>query len=365
MRTTTQSKNSCKTAAVMNLIGKGPATDQPVPVRQEQVRDIEVITGEILEAKRAGGEAILTIGRGLIEAKALLSHGEWLPWLEERVEFSEKTAQNFMRIARNYSNPQTLADLGASKALMLLALPEQSREEFIDEVHEVNGEEKTVIDMSARELAQAIKERDAALKAAELAKAEQSAAEQAREKMEQDMALANERIAGLNAEVEERSAKEREAKDAAARLEKELEELRSRPVDVAVEADPAAVEAARKEAEAAMQAKLDKAKKAQAKAEEARKAAEEAQAEAQRELERVRAEAQAVREQAERTEKKAALISDPDMVLLRELYDQTQILVNRMGGIRLKKQDKEPEKAKAASKAMMALVPIVKEAAGQ
>lgn len=32
-------------------------------------RTIEVITGEILDAKRAGGEAILTIGRCLIEAK--------------------------------------------------------------------------------------------------------------------------------------------------------------------------------------------------------------------------------------------------------------------------------------------------------
>ncbi len=35
-------------------------------------RDIETITGEILEAKRAGGEAILTIGRCLIEAKEKL-----------------------------------------------------------------------------------------------------------------------------------------------------------------------------------------------------------------------------------------------------------------------------------------------------
>ena len=41
-------------------------------------RDIETITGEILEAKRAGGEAILTIGRCLIEAKEQLPHGAWL-----------------------------------------------------------------------------------------------------------------------------------------------------------------------------------------------------------------------------------------------------------------------------------------------
>ena len=34
-----------------------------------EVRTIETITGDILEAKRQGGEAILTIGRCLIEAK--------------------------------------------------------------------------------------------------------------------------------------------------------------------------------------------------------------------------------------------------------------------------------------------------------
>lgn len=93
-------------------------------------RTIEVITGEILDAKRAGGEAILTIGRCLIEAKDMLSHGEWRSWLEEQVEFSERSAQRFMRLAREWSNPTTLSDLGASKALALLALPLEEREQF-------------------------------------------------------------------------------------------------------------------------------------------------------------------------------------------------------------------------------------------
>lgn len=39
-------------------------------------RTIEVITGEILDAKRAGGEAILTIGRCLIEAKDIFMSGK-------------------------------------------------------------------------------------------------------------------------------------------------------------------------------------------------------------------------------------------------------------------------------------------------
>ena len=133
------------------------------------MRDIETITGEILEAKRVGGEAILTIGQRLIEAKALLSHGEWLPWLNEKCEFSERTARNFMRLAKDWTNRQALADLGASKALALLALPESEREEFLSEKHQVNGEEKTVIDMTSRELEKAIRERDAARMAAEQA----------------------------------------------------------------------------------------------------------------------------------------------------------------------------------------------------
>lgn len=328
-------------------------------------RNIEIITGEILDAKRAGGEAILTIGRGLMEAKALLSHGEWLPWLEERVEFSEKAAQRFMKLAREYTNPTALSDLGATKALMLLAIPQEARDEFVSASHLVNGEEKTVIDMTSRELEAAIKERDEALKAAEQAKADQKAADEALEKISADMALANERIAGLNATVEEQSAKAKEAQDAASKLEKELTELRSRPVEVAVEVDTEAVEAARKEAEAAMQAKVDKAKKAMAKAEAAQKAAESAKAQIQQELEQARAEADAIRRQTEQAEKKAAITADPDLILFSELLDQTQTLLKRMGGVRLKKLAQDDSvTAKKLHAVMMDLVPVVKEAAG-
>lgn len=373
---TTQNKNSCKTAAVMSLLGRGPAAVAAEPAQPPQAQDIETITGEILRLKQTGGEAIIGIGQWLIKAKAVLPRGEWLPWLEDRVEFSERTAQGFMQIARKYTNPQTLADLGASKALMLLALPDETRDEFIASPHMVDGEEKTVAAMSTRELKAVMKERDEALMAAEQAKAEQAAADAAREKMSADMAQANERIAGLNAEVEKRSAEASEAREAAARLEQELEELRAQPRDVAVEVDTAAIEAARKEAEAAMQDKLDRAKGARDKALEKRYELEEAlskardelkqaKADAQAALEKAVAEGQALREQAERERKKAVIITDADMVLFSELYDQVQTLVKRMGGVRLKKRDKEPEKAEKLQNALMALIPAVKEAAGQ
>lgn len=342
-------KRSCKTAAVMNLLNRGPAVDRTVQIQSNQMRDIDTITQEILDAKRAGGEAILAIGRGLMEAKTLLSHGKWLPWLEERVEFSEKAAQNFMRIARHYSNPQALADLGSTKALMLLAVPDEAREEFISTPHQVNGEEKTVIDMTSRELDAAIKERDAALRAAEQAEADQRAADEAREKLSQEISLANRRIAGLNDLVARQSSEARERQEELARLAAELKELRERPVDVAVEADAAAIERARQEVEAAMQDKVDRAT-----------AARDAALEKRYELEAALRDAQAT---AARAERNAALPVNEYVVLFQAMMAQAQDLVNRMAGVPLKVRNRDPERAQELFADLLALAEMIRTAA--
>ena len=299
-------------------------------------RTIETITDEILDAKRTGGEAILTIGRCLIEAKDMLPHGEWLPWLNERVEFSERTARNFMRLAREWTNRQTLADLGAAKALTLLALPAEEREQFV--------EDHNVIDMSARQLKEAIRERDEARKAAEAAKADASAAEQARAKMEADMAVVN---ASLTAAREEKQKADQEA----ARLENELAALKARPVEVAVETvvDPEAIEKAKAEAVAEIKAKLDKAREAKAKADEKRKQAEASVEILKKSLENM-----------ERNEKKAALSSDKDVAQFEVLFNQGQELANKMRGLLLKVRGREdPSAAQGMERAMKALAEAV------
>jgi len=226
-----------------------------------RARDIESITSEILQLKRDAGSAILGIGDRLIEAKALLPHGEWLSWLTERVEFSESTAQRFMRLAREWRNPSALTDLGATKALTLLALPPEEREQFMAENHIVDGGEKTVIDMTSRELEKAIRERDEAKRAAEAAQAEAMAAGQSRAKMEADMAV----LKQLHEAAQKAEAQAREELETA---RAELKALREKPVDVAVETvvDQEAVEKARAEAAAEMQAKVDKAEAALAEA---------------------------------------------------------------------------------------------------
>lgn len=303
--------------------------------RPAEGRTIEAITTDLLDAKRRGGEAILTIGRCLIEAKDMLPHGEWLPWLNEKAEFSERTARNFMRLAREWTNRQALADLGASKALTLLALPADEREQFM--------EENNVVDMTTRQLDEAIRDRDEARKAAEAAQAEARTAEEARAKMEEDMRLLNARLDGSRADREQ-------AMQDVARLERELAELQSRPVDVAVETvvDQEAVEAARKEAIAEMQAKLDKAREAKDKAEARRKNAEEALEQVRRQLE----------EQA-REEKKAALGADKDLAQFEVFFDQAKEAVNKMAGIYLKVKARDADAAGRLANAIRALAEAV------
>lgn len=308
----------------------------PIETDQLEGRTIEAITGEILELKQRGGEVILDIGRRLLEAKGMLPHGEWLPWLNERVEFSERTAQKFMRLAQKWSNPSALADLGATKALMLLALPEEEREEFV--------EDHNVIDMSARQLEQAIRERDEARKAAEAAKADASAAEQARAKMEADMATTKNLLESARAEKQQ-------VDSWAACLEKKLADLKAKPVEVAVETvvDPEAIEKAKAEAVAEIKAKLDKAREAKKRAEDRQKIAEEALEQARLQLE----------EQA-KAGKKAALNSDKDVAQFEVLFNQGQELANKMRGLLLKARGREDQTAaQGMERALKALAEAV------
>ena len=316
--------------------GQAPSTE----------RSIGDITTEILRLKQDAGNAILGIGQRLIEAKAMLPHGEWLPWLTEQVEFSERTARNFMRLAREWTNRQALADLGAAKALTLLALPPEERERFMEENHVVDGEEKSVIDMTSRELEKAVKERDEALHAAEAARAAAETADQSRAKMAADMTA-------LKKLHQATQAAEAQAREALAEAQAELKALRERPVEVAVEVDQKALEEARREAETQMQAKVDKAAEAQKKAEEQRKKAEE-------ELAAVRQQLEATRQ----TERQAVISGDKDLALFELLFSQGNEAVNKLHGLLLKVRGRgDTELAGKLQKALLALADVTRRCA--
>lgn len=221
-----------------------------------------------------------------------------------------------------------------------LALPPEERAQFMEEHHTINGEDKTVIDMTSRELEQAIRERDKARLAAEAAQADAKSAEENRAKMEADMALLKEQC--------------RSSQDAVAAAQKELEELKAKPVDVAVMAvDQEKLDAARAEAVAEMQAKVDKAKAARDKAEENRKAAEAALAEIRTKL-----------EEAGKAERKAAIAGDSDLAVFQLLFEQAQEIANKLHGLLIKAQGREDSsQAAGMQKALSTLAELIRKAA--
>jgi len=70
-------------------------------------------------------------GELLKEAKAKMSHGEWLPWLKKQCELSQRTAQRYMKLADDKprldqtqrAKSATVADLTLNQALKLFKPP--------------------------------------------------------------------------------------------------------------------------------------------------------------------------------------------------------------------------------------------------
>ena len=123
-------------------------------------RTIEAVTEEILDIKQRVAEDFMELGQRLCEAKELLPHGEWLPWLANNVQFSERQAQKFMALAKGYeSNPQLAADFGSEKAFALLDLPMEEREQIAAEGATVNGKTKSPADLTTRDVKQLVAER--------------------------------------------------------------------------------------------------------------------------------------------------------------------------------------------------------------
>ena len=218
-------------------------------------RTPEIVAAEIRQIADQTRKMVLNssieIGKRLCEAKEMVPHGEWAAWLEKNVDFSQSSANNFMKIYTEYGDiqgelwgasakSQTFGNLSYSQAVALLAVPAEEREEFVKENH--------VEDMSTRELQEAIKARDEALAAVEKA-------EKKEKKLQKDLDFANKK---LKMEQEDHEKMQKAAEDAANETQAKIEELREKL---------AAAEAKEPEPSEEMQAEIERLKEQLKKAE--------------------------------------------------------------------------------------------------
>ena len=357
--------------------------------------ELDMLDYDTWQKEVALAKNYIELGRRLEEVKAQLAHGEWGPWLEQR-GYAQAKAVKLMKVFRAYGNAQqslfgsetksqAFDNWGFQKLVQLLAIKDDSeREQFVVE-HNVEA-------MSTRELDKVLKERDAALKKAaaagerveelqeKLRGSDLEVVEANRTAREAQEALAKQRDKAqrLQDALSEANTSAQATEEEHARLLRELEELRSRPVDVAVEVDEEAVEAARKAAVAEMTEKVDKAKADAKKAKSDRKAAEEALADVQRQLDELKAKEPQVREltqdeiqtmtaeavskaRAEDLERVKALekqlaSADGDVAAFRVHYEAWQDHYNKMSGYLTKITNQEPERAENLHMAIKAVI---------
>lgn len=307
------------------------------------------------------------IGRRFREAKELLPHGDFAEFVKEKCGYSVSTAENFMRLFDAYADDQislfgataksqTFGTLSYSKAIALLAVPAEEREEFVAE--------NDVESMSVRELREAIKAREEA--EAKLAAVEKDL--EAYEGIEQEH----------REEIGKWKAENRDLLGEIDKLRGEIADIKAEPIPVTMtESDPEAIEKAvaealeaakeehRKELDAlngkleSANSAVERAKKKAADAEVKAKAYEEiAKTEADKASASALAEAAKFKEECDELRRQLSM-SDPVVSEFKALFEQCAGLVSKL----LALADAAPEDKRPNLRA--ALAALGKKAGGE
>jgi hypothetical protein len=80
----------------------------------------ESIRREILEGEKCVHDSLshfLRAGQFFLEAKAKLPHGAWLPWLEAEFKYSERQAQKYMKLAKDWPELEAKTNRGSDLSL--------------------------------------------------------------------------------------------------------------------------------------------------------------------------------------------------------------------------------------------------------
>lgn len=329
------------------------------------VRDIEMVTSDIHYAQRQGARQLLSnlieIGRLLVEAKSMVPHGEWGKYLEERVDYSQSTANNLMKLYTEYGSDQesffgsfeksqAFGKLSYTQALALLALPAEERESFTEE----HDPEKT----STRDWEKAIRERDEALRARDENLQEVVRLQSENERITAGMIEAAEKLETKDAEAEALKKAAEDAKAAKSEADAKIEKLQAQ-LKKAKDNEKAVKDALEKAKEKpeipeAMMESL----RQEVAAEAARKATEELQKQlesASKEREKAEIEAKEAEAKLSAAQKQLQLAS-PEAAVFKVIFTQVQEDFNRLQGALLKVEAADPETAGKLRKAVQTLL---------
>lgn len=217
--------------------------------RKEITRSMEEITASARVNMQDMIHRAIGLGQDCLDAKELLGHGKFLPWLKE-LGLSSSTAANYMKVAREVTPGSRLESLSYSKVLALLAAPAEEREQLAEETE----------DQSAAHIKRLLSERNKALMAANSETNRANAAEADAKKFYAEVARLNTERAEMEYKLEQMKADLLTAENNRVEVEKivekvvekvpeDYEELKRRSAGMLAAAEEAEKRAADAEAE--------------------------------------------------------------------------------------------------------------------
>ena len=280
------------------------------------------------------------IGKILTEVKEKVGHGNFGNWCEANLNYSQKKAQRLMKIAQEYGNENSAyakatnsSDLSVSKALSLLAVPENEVENFV--------KENDIESMSFKELEAEIKQ----------LKAEKLKAETKEKDLQEQIARSNLETEGLRAKIIALEGKIAEAENQPAEVDNELVDQLEKEAEALKEA------LAKAENDLVVSKEKLKIEKNKVKDAEAKKEKEIQEAISEREQE-IRDESKAELEQLKvekrQLQNKLEKAGNDSIIKFKILTDQLQDVFDQCGNCILDEED--PDRAEKMNKAMKMIV---------
>ena len=321
-------------------------------------RDVEIVTAEIMTIKRQTQQVLITaaieIGRRLTEVKSMIPHGEWGKYLEERVDYSQSTANNLMKIYReygsgqdslfdNFANSQTFANLSYTQALALLSIPAEEREQF--------AEENDVASKSTREIQELIRQREEQATQINQLQNELTDAKSEKEEVEELLADAEKECDSRKQEVERLVEQLQKAQEAEQKANEQLKEAKANPTVPKNVMDKLRAEAEAEAKKAAAETAEKERKKIQGQLEKAQKAAQDAEDEKKRTMQEL-----AQMEQKLQAAQQEVKMANPDVAVFRALFEDVQQTFNRLNGARLKVMQADPAMGESLKNATVAVL---------
>lgn len=138
-----------------------PSTDTTPAVIVDESAAVDVELGKHAEKIRVLCEAIrlnsISVGFELIAAKKLVEHGRWGQWLadnfSDRYGLTEKTAENYIKVAKRFGGNSNFADVAYSKLLAMTKLPPGTEQDFLIEQA---SEGRSIANQSARQVKKSV-----------------------------------------------------------------------------------------------------------------------------------------------------------------------------------------------------------------